>query len=74
MLSGIFSLLIAAIFFLLDAADERLTEAAIGAGISTVLFLSALALIGEHEQAPSANRLERWWLSLQLWRPGSPAG
>ncbi len=57
MLSGIFSLLIAAIFFLLDAADVALTEAAIGAGISTVLFLSALALIGEHEQAPSANRL-----------------
>ena len=46
-LSGIFSLLMAANFFLLDAADVALTEAAIGAGISTVLFLGALTLTGE---------------------------
>ena len=39
MLLGIFSLLIAANFFVLDAADVALTEAAVGAGISTVLFL-----------------------------------
>ncbi len=56
-LTGIFSLLMAANFFLLDAADVALTEAAIGAGISTVLFLSALALTGEHERAKSNNRL-----------------
>ena len=56
-LTGIFSLLIAANFFLLDAADVALTEAAIGAGISTVLFLGALALTGEHERSGSANRL-----------------
>ena len=43
MLMGIASLLIAANFFLLDAADVALTEAAVGAGISTVLFLGALA-------------------------------
>ena len=51
MLSGIFSLLMAANFFILDAADVALTEAAIGAGITTVLFLSALALTAEHEQS-----------------------
>ena len=44
MLMGIFSLLMAAVFLLLDAADVALTEAAVGAGISTVLLLSALAL------------------------------
>ena len=44
MLSGIFSLLMAANFFILDAADVALTEAAVGAGISSVLLLSALAL------------------------------
>ena len=44
MLSGIFSLLSALIFFLLDAPDVALTETAVGAGISTVLFLGALAL------------------------------
>jgi multicomponent Na+:H+ antiporter subunit B len=56
-LTSIFSLLIAANFFLLDAADVALTEAAIGAGISTVLFLGALALTGEYERPSSGNRL-----------------
>ncbi|MDH3531917.1 MAG: DUF4040 domain-containing protein [Gammaproteobacteria bacterium] len=57
MLMGIASLLIAANFFLLDAADVALTEAAIGAGISTVLFLSALALTSERERTKSSRRL-----------------
>ena len=57
-LTGIFSLLIAANFFLLDAADVALTEAAIGAGISSVLFFSALSLAPEYERpSGSANRL-----------------
>ncbi len=60
MLLGIFSLLIAANFFILDAADVALTEAAVGAGISTVLFLGALALTSEHERAVTPHR----WLSL----------
>lgn len=59
MLSGIFSLLMASTFFILDAADVALTEAAVGAGITTVLLLGALALTAEHErQAP--QRLSRW--------------
>lgn len=57
MLSGMFSLLLAANFFLLDAADVALTEAAVGAGISTVLLLGALALTVDSERATSANRL-----------------
>jgi multicomponent Na+:H+ antiporter subunit B len=57
MLSGIFSLLLAANFFLLDAADVALTEAAVGAGISTVLFLSALTMTTDKEKAPSSNRI-----------------
>jgi multicomponent Na+:H+ antiporter subunit B len=57
MLSGIFSLLLAANFFLLDAADVALTEAAVGAGISTVLFLSALAMTADKEKSPSSNRM-----------------
>ena len=56
-LTAIFSLLMAANFFLLDAADVALTEAAIGAGISTVLFLGALALTGQRERGGSTNRL-----------------
>ncbi len=56
MLMGIASLLIAANFFILDAADVALTEAAVGAGISTVLFLSALALTSERERSPTSRR------------------
>jgi len=60
MLTGIFSLLMAANFFVLDAADVALTEAAIGAGVTTVLFLGALALTSEHEKSVSTRR----WLSM----------
>ena len=56
MLLGIFSLLIAANFFILDAADVALTEAAVGAGISTVLFLGALALTSEHERVVTRHK------------------
>lgn len=48
---GIFSLLMASNFFILDAADVALTEAAVGAGVSTVLFMGALALTAEKETA-----------------------
>lgn len=60
MLSGIFSLLVAVNFFLLDAIDVALTEAAVGAGVATVLFLSALALVGEKEQRPRGGQAGRW--------------
>lgn len=50
MLASIFSLLMAANFFVLDAADVALTEAAIGAGITTVIFLGALSLTAEKEK------------------------
>lgn len=51
MLMGIFSLLMAVEFIMLDAPDVALTEAAVGAGISVVLLLSALALTAKEEQA-----------------------
>lgn len=44
MLIGIFSLLSAALFVVLDAVDVAFTEAAVGAGISTILMLGTLAL------------------------------
>ena len=56
MLSGIFSLLMAATFFILDAADVALTEAAVGAGVTTVLFLAALALTDEQERSVPRSR------------------
>ena len=56
MMMGIFSLLMAINFFLLDAADVALTEAAVGAGISTVLFLGALAYLNPHEHKHAPKR------------------
>ena len=60
MLMAIFSLLMAANFFILDAADVALTEAAVGAGVTTVIFLGALALTAEHERSRKVGR----WLAL----------
>lgn len=51
MLSGIYSLLAAVMFVVLDAVDVAFTEAAVGAGISTVLMLGALALVKSEEKA-----------------------
>ncbi len=50
MLSSVFSLLSAGLFVTLDAVDVAFTEAAVGAGITTVLFLGALALTGSIEK------------------------
>ena len=54
-MSGAYSLTSAAIFVNLDAVDVAFTEAAVGAGISTVLFLAAMAYIPADEK-PSQNR------------------
>ncbi len=54
MLSGVFSLVSAALLVHLDAVDVAFTEAAVGAGVSTVLMLSTLSLTARHE-APSTR-------------------
>lgn len=50
MLTGIFSLLAAVLYVVLDAVDVAFTEAAVGAGIATVLMLSTLALTTSEEK------------------------
>ena len=55
MLTGIFSLLSAALFTLMDAVDVAFTEAAVGAGISTFLILATLALTGDTEKKPTRS-------------------
>ena len=68
MLTGIFSLLCAAAFVTMDAVDVAFTEAAVGAGISTVLFLGALALIGSNTEdktvTPPLRKLSALGISL----------
>jgi len=48
-LTGAFSLLAAGLLVALDAVDVAFTEAAVGAGISTVLMLGTLALTSRRE-------------------------
>ena len=52
MFAGIYSLLSAALFTVMDAVDVAFTEAAVGAGISTVLMLATLALVGSKVTEP----------------------
>jgi multicomponent Na+:H+ antiporter subunit B len=50
MLSGIYSLLAAVLYVTMDAVDVAFTEAAVGAGIATVLMLGTLALTTTEEK------------------------
>ena len=64
MLFGIFSFLSAGVFIVMDAVDVAFTEAAVGAGISTVLMLATLALTKDQkEKQPSVHRP---WLPLMV--------
>ncbi len=46
MLGGIYSFLSASLFMVMDAVDVAFTEIAVGAGISTVLALATIGLVG----------------------------
>ncbi len=52
MLGSAFSLLSAGMFVMLDAVDVAFTEAAVGAGISTILMLGVLSLTHSRERLP----------------------
>lgn len=55
-LTGIYSLLCAGLFLVMDAPDVAITEAAVGVGIATVLLVGALALVGSEERPPEHSR------------------
>ncbi len=57
MLAGMFSLLAAVLYVVLDAVDVAFTEAAVGAGITTVLLLGTLALTTSEEKAAPRKTL-----------------
>ena len=61
-LSGIYSFLMATILVALDAVDVAMTEASVGAGISTVLLLGALHLCQSEEAKPA----HKPWLPLAV--------
>ena len=55
-LAGAYSFLMASTLVALDAVDVAMTEASVGAGISTVLLLSALYLVRGEEEKPLRRR------------------
>ncbi|MCE2517996.1 MAG: DUF4040 domain-containing protein [Alphaproteobacteria bacterium] len=56
-MAGAYSLISAAMFVNLDAVDVAFTEAAVGAGISTILLLAAMARLPvEEKPAPKDGR------------------
>jgi len=57
MLAGVFSLVAAVLYVVLDAVDVAFTEAAVGAGITTVLMLATLALTTSDEKAAPRKTL-----------------
>ena len=61
-LSGAYSLTAAAIFVNMDAVDVAFTEAAVGSGISTILFLAALRYLPLEEAHDT--RYSGWSLTL----------
>lgn len=54
---GVFSLLMAALYLVMGAADVAITEAAVGAGISTVLLICAVTLTGREEKPARGNNI-----------------
>lgn len=55
MLGGVFSMVTAGLFVVMDAPDVAFTEAAVGAGLTTVLLLGALTLTTRRETAPTSG-------------------
>lgn len=56
-LAGIYSFLIASVMMVLDAVDVAMTEASVGAGVSTVLILGTLYLTKTHESLPKRQTM-----------------
>ena len=56
MLLGLYSLLMAVVWVTLDAVDVAFTEAAVGAGVTTVLMLAAVLLTGQDAKPPKRSR------------------
>ncbi len=55
MLAGVFSLTSAVLFVVMDAVDVAFTEAAVGAGVSTVLMLATMALTSRVQKPSNRN-------------------
>ena len=67
MMTGIFGLLSASFFVVMDAVDVAFTEASVGAGIATLLMLTAVTLTGRSEDS---ERHEPMWALVVVFITG----
>lgn len=65
-LASIYSFLMATLLVALDAVDVAMTEASVGAGISTVILLATLHLVKTREAAPAPRDLASLALALVI--------
>lgn len=68
MLTGLYSLVSAGVFLVMDAVDVAFTEASVGAGITLVLMLGTLSHTGESESRP---RFRPWVPLLVVFTTGA---
>ena len=65
-MSSVYSALLTVIFVSLDALDVAMTEAAVGVGVTTTLFLATLKLVGNNAESfknyPIFHYFYRWEL------------
>jgi multicomponent Na+:H+ antiporter subunit B len=75
-LASVYSFLMASVLIVLDAVDVAMTEASVGAGISTVLLLATLHLIRTTEMRSiraAPVRIGRHWRGPCLGHAPPPA-
>lgn len=65
-LAGIYSFLMASVMMVLDAVDVAMTEASVGAGVSTVILLATLHLTGSVEYPQPRSVLLPLFVSLAV--------
>lgn len=56
-LAGIYSFLMASVLLVLDAVDVAMTEASVGAGVSTVVLIGTLYLTGQNTELKSHRNI-----------------
>lgn len=65
-LASIYSFLMASVMIVLDAVDVAMTEASVGAAVSTVLLLAALYLTKTREDKPRRGKMLPLMLALAV--------
>lgn len=63
-LTGIFSLVAACLYLVLDAVDVSFTEAAVGGGVATLLFISAVASTTPKQQVKHVHCMPAFFIVL----------